>query len=527
MDDELRSTLLYRGGAKESPEQAVAGHLRRGEIYDAALASRAMGDLIQAAELFERVRRFAEAAACWLEAKEYRRCIRCTAQVPADHALYPSCARLAVEAAVQLNEVSAQVASVLAPWRNKGPRDTCDEEVFRELAELYARLGRGDESRGVYRQIAGGVDLVAVQGMRALSIDGTELDRGGAGGVAQPSTSSRGVPPVTTGRGSGSSASFRGLPPVTAARGSGSSRGSSRGFPPATRPGSPPRPVASPLGSRCSDPPPAVGSLLAQRYRLEQLLGAGATATVYRAYDLALDQSVAIKLFAGALEDESKARFRREISLARKLAHDHIVRIFDVVLAPNIQGLTMELVEGVTLNQHMKRAPLSLMARRELLLQAVRAFDYAHRHGVVHRDIKPENMLVTREGRLKVTDFGIAKACEEATITQTGAFGGTPYYVAPEQITNFREVDHRADIYSLGVVAYELFVGRPPFQGETVIELLMQHANTAVPAPRKFAPALSESLDALLLKLLQKNPADRVQSCSDLEAQLAAIELAA
>jgi len=512
VDDDLRSTLLYRGGAKESPAQALARHLRRGETYDAALAARAMGDLVQAAELFERVRRFAEASACWLEAKEYRRCIRCTGQVPPDHALYPSCARLAVEAAVQLNEVNAQVANVLAPWRKKGPRDTCDEEVFRELGDLYARLGRVAEARAVYDQIAKGANLGASQGLRVLNPHEPESGRPEA---RAPSPSPARNAPLP-------SASSRGLPPVTPPRGAAASA-SSRGLPPAAPP--PPPSLGSQLAPRLSEPPPAVGSLLAQRYRLEQLLGAGATATVYMAHDLALDQPVAIKLFAGALDDEAKARFRREISLARKLAHDHIVRIFDLVLAPNTQGLTMELVEGVTLNEHMKRAPLSLHARRDLLLQAVSAFDYAHRHGVVHRDIKPENMLVTKAGTLKVTDFGIAKACEEATITQTGAFGGTPYYVAPEQITNFREVDHRADIYSLGVVAYELFVGRPPFEGETVIELLMQHANTPPPAPRSFAPALPASLDALLLKLLQKNPADRIQSCRELEVQLGAIDL--
>jgi serine/threonine protein kinase len=267
------------------------------------------------------------------------------------------------------------------------------------------------------------------------------------------------------------------------------------------------------------------GSVVAGRYRLESPLGQGGSAIVFKATDMALDEDVAIKLFTASTDPEQKARFRREINLARKLAHDHILRIFELVLAKNVQGITMELIDGVTLDMFVDESRASLAERRDLLVQATRAVGYAHRHGVVHRDLKPSNLLVRRDGVVKVGDFGIAKLHEEASITVSGSFHGTPYYVSPEQITNFKNVDGRGDIYSIGVVAYELFTNRVPFDGNTVVEILVKHTKNVPEPPRKIMPQLPQALEDLLLAMLAKDPKKRPQSCDEVADRLQAIAL--
>jgi eukaryotic-like serine/threonine-protein kinase len=242
---------------------------------------------------------------------------------------------------------------------------------------------------------------------------------------------------------------------------------------------------------------------------------------VFRATDMALDEQVAIKLLTGSSEQEQKQRFRREINLARKLAHDNILRIYELVLAHGVLGITMELIDGLTLDEYVEKHKASPRERRDLLVQAARGIAYAHRNGVVHRDIKPSNLMVRRDGVLKVADFGIAKIHEEQSITASGSFHGTPYYVSPEQITNFKSVDHRADIYSLGVVAYELFTGAVPFEGRTVVQILVHHTKTVPVPPRVVAPQLPEALDALLLSMLEKQPSARPQTIDEVAERLA------
>jgi serine/threonine protein kinase len=190
-----------------------------------------------------------------------------------------------------------------------------------------------------------------------------------------------------------------------------------------------------------------------------------------------------------------------------------------------VQGITMELVDGVTLDIFVDESRASLGERRDLLVQAARGIGYAHRNGVVHRDIKPSNLLVRRDGAVKVGDFGIAKLHEEASITVSGAFHGTPYYVSPEQITNFKSVDARGDIYSLGVVAYELFTNRVPHDGNTVVEILVKHTKNEPEPPRKLMPQLPAQLDELLLSMLAKRPEQRPQSCDEVADRLEAIAL--
>jgi tetratricopeptide (TPR) repeat protein len=445
------------------------GAAEHAKLFDAALSARASGRITDAARLFEQAQHYAEAAACWEEAGDLVRALESASRVPRDHALYASSARVAVTAARALKQASIEFDGFVEPWIKRGPRDTVDSEVLLSLGELYQSLGRTDEARAVYQRLL----KSPFRADARARLDEIVF------GKAQP----------------------------------------------APRKSEPPRPPSLLDSADLALGTLAPGSVLAARYRLEEMLGQGGTATVFRATDLALEEEVALKLFTGPLDAENKARFRRELNVARKLAHEHILRIFELVLGQGVIGITMELVDGVTLDEFVEEGQCTLPERRDLLVQAVQAVAYAHRHGVIHRDIKPSNMLVSREAQLKVSDFGIAKACEDATITQSGSFHGTPFYVSPEQITSFKNVDHRADIYSLGVVAYELFTGRVPFEGHGLMEILIQHTKTEPPRPRDLVPELPRDLDALLLTLLEKSPDKRVQSCEELATKLSAIRL--
>lgn len=473
VSDELRATLVYVRRGDGNLADAITRHLERGELYDCALAMRADGAVAKAAELFESSHHYAEAAACWLEAREPRRCLDNASKVPREHGFYPSCAKLAVQAATALNEVSPQLERLVSPWRARGPKDTYDAELFLQLGDLYARLGRQGPARSVYEQ-ALELDPASARA-RLAALHATDPGQHLAPAAAVP------------------------LEAVAA--------------PVAIRP-----PAIAALGDE-----PGPGQVLAARYRLDAYLGQGASATVYRATDLVLDQTLAVKLFSGDFDPERQARFKREINLARKLSHPHIVRIFDLVIAGNVQGITMELVEGVSLTDFVRDNDCSFDARRGLIIQAAAALGHAHGRGVIHRDVKPENMLVTKGGHLKITDFGIAKQDEDATITKSGAFAGTPYYVSPEQIANFKNATHLADIYSLGVVAYELFTKRLPFDGNTIMEVLIKQIGEPPPRPSSFEPRFPPGLEALLLHLLAKVPEERVQSCGELIERLEAL----
>jgi tetratricopeptide (TPR) repeat protein len=480
VDDELKSTLHYKRRADVSLVRAFAQHLENGELFDAALAARALGRPTEAAALFDQANHHAEAAACWQEAGDLKRSLDSAERVPRDHALYNSSARLAVEVAGQLNQVNQGFDQFVAHWVRRGPKDTHDSQVLLDLGDLYQRLGRKDDAKAVYqRLLKSTIKIEARQRLDALTF-GPPVN---------------GPPPMPSEETQGD---------IAARASNGSSLLDS-----------------SQVGMAALVP----GATVAGRYRLEEPLGHGGTATVFRATDLALDEEVAIKLFTGPFDPEQKARFRREINLARKLSHENVLRIFELVLAEGVQGITMEYVDGVTLDVFVQDQNSSLGQRRALLVQAARAIGCAHRNNVVHRDIKPNNMLVRHDGVLKVTDFGIAKAYEDAAITMSGSFHGTPYYVSPEQIVDFKSVDHRADIYSFGVVAYEIFCGRVPFDGRTLVELLMQHTRAEPPPPRNIVPWLPVALEQLLLKLLSKRPEERVQSCDEVAEQLAAIPL--
>ncbi len=264
-----------------------------------------------------------------------------------------------------------------------------------------------------------------------------------------------------------------------------------------------------------------IDTLFDGRYRIERKLGAGGMADVYLAEDQELGRRVAIKILNSrhGNDDQFIERFRREAKNAAALNHPNIVSIYDRGEAEDTYYIAMEFLDGRTLKELIigrGAAPINVAV--EYARQILSALRFAHRHGIVHRDIKPHNVLVDGEGRVKVTDFGIARA-GTSQMTETGSIVGTAQYLSPEQARG-GEVDPRSDLYSLGIVLYELLTGETPFNGETPVEIAMKHLSTAPQPPSKLRPDISPELDMVVLRALAKNPDDRYQSADEMEGDL-------
>ncbi|HXF67772.1 MAG TPA: serine/threonine-protein kinase [Burkholderiales bacterium] len=260
------------------------------------------------------------------------------------------------------------------------------------------------------------------------------------------------------------------------------------------------------------------------RYRLVAELGRGAMGVVYRAEDPLLDRAVAIKtiLMAGdaAERAEYEARFHQEARAAGGLNHPNVITIYDIGREGEVVYMAMELLEGTDLRELMRRGGVPLAAALDIAAQVADGLAFAHERGVVHRDIKPANIMVVRGQHAKIMDFGIARM-RASDMTQTGAIIGSPKYMSPEQVAG-RRADHRSDIFSLGVVLYELAAGAPPFPGPEV-SLIMHQIATATPRPPSAVNAsVPPMLDLIVAKALQKNPDARYQSAAELAADLRA-----
>ena len=272
--------------------------------------------------------------------------------------------------------------------------------------------------------------------------------------------------------------------------------------------------------------------LLAGRYQIGELLGRGGMADVHVGTDARLGRRVAIKLLKPSLANDPafRTRFRQEAQAAARMAHPSIVRVFDAgeetVRDPSgheiqVPFIVMEHVDGRLLKDIAAAGPLEPAEAVRIVDGILIALEYSHRAGVVHRDIKPGNVMVTSAGQVKVMDFGIARAISDsaATIAQTSAILGTAQYFSPEQARG-EAVDARTDLYSTGVVLYELLTGRPPFQGETAVATAYQHVSEPPTAPNILNPAISPALNAVVLRSLAKDRAERYQSAADFRSDL-------
>ncbi len=267
--------------------------------------------------------------------------------------------------------------------------------------------------------------------------------------------------------------------------------------------------------------------VLAGRYEVGALIGRGGMADVYVGTDSRLGRRVAIKLLKPTLANDPafRTRFRREAQDAAKMAHPTIVRIFDageeVVRESNgietlVPFIVMEYVEGRLLKDMIAEGPMAPADAAKIIEQVLTALEYSHRAGVVHRDIKPGNIMVTATGQVKVMDFGIARAISDsqATIAETSAIVGTAQYFSPEQARG-EGVDARTDLYSTGVVLFELLTGRAPFRGDNPVAVAYQHVNSEAVPPSSINPAVSPALDAVVLRSLTKDRFERYQTAAE------------
>ena len=269
--------------------------------------------------------------------------------------------------------------------------------------------------------------------------------------------------------------------------------------------------------------------VLGERYEVGVLIGRGGMADVRSGHDMRLGRTVAIKRLRSDLASDPtfQARFRREAQSAASLNHPSIVAVYDtgeevVADGTHVPYIVMELVEGRTLREILREGRKILPERAlEITADVLSALDYSHRAGIVHRDIKPANVMLTAAGRVKVMDFGIARAVADASsnMTATAAVVGTAQYLSPEQARG-EQVDARSDIYSTGCLLFELLTGRPPFQGDSPVSVAYQHVREEPPTPSSLEPEVSPEIDAIVAKSLAKKTSERYQSAAQMRADI-------
>ncbi len=263
-------------------------------------------------------------------------------------------------------------------------------------------------------------------------------------------------------------------------------------------------------------------------YQIIERLGEGGMAVVYKAYQAQTDRQVAVKVLPPhyAADPNFASRFEQEARILAKLNHAHILPLFDYGQVDGLAYIVMPLVSSGTLADLMKSSPLPLEQILQITSQVGGALNYAHAKGLVHRDVKPDNILMDEEGNCRLTDFGIAKFAQDSNrMTRTGVAIGTPAYMSPEQIRG-EELDRRSDVYSLGVVLYEMATGHPPFEANTTAEVMVRHLHEPLPLPRTLNPQLPETVEGVIVKSLAKRAEDRYATTQEMVQALQAAVLA-
>ena len=259
-----------------------------------------------------------------------------------------------------------------------------------------------------------------------------------------------------------------------------------------------------------------MGTVMGDRYEILEKIGTGGMSDVYRAKDHKLNRMVAMKILRQEFAENENfvSKFRTEAQAAAGLMHPNIVNVYDVGDENGVYYIVMELVDGITLKKYIEeKNRLTVREAVSITIQVAMGLEAAHRNNVIHRDIKPQNIMISREGKVKVTDFGIAKAATSNTITSNVM--GSVHYTSPEQARGGYS-DAKSDIYSLGVTLFEMLTGRVPFNGDTTVAIAIKHIQEPIPSVRKYVPDVPLSVEKIVLKCCQKSPDRRYQSASEL-----------
>ena len=268
---------------------------------------------------------------------------------------------------------------------------------------------------------------------------------------------------------------------------------------------------------------PYIGKLLDNRYEILELVGTGGMAKVYKARCHRLNRLVAIKILREDLSQDAefRRRFHDESQAVAMLSHPNIVAVYDVSRSSELEYIVMELIDGITLKQYMQKKGNTLNWREALhfITQITKALGHAHSRGIIHRDIKPHNIMVLRDGSVKVADFGIARVASGGHSTLTQEALGSVHYISPEQARG-SHIDNRSDLYSAGVVLYEMITGRLPFEGDTPVAVAIQHINSIPLSPRELDPSIPEALEVITMKAMAPNPDNRYLSADEMLADL-------
>ena len=266
------------------------------------------------------------------------------------------------------------------------------------------------------------------------------------------------------------------------------------------------------------------GQKINDRYEIIKSIGEGGMANVYLAQDTILDRKVAIKVLRGDLSSDDKfiRRFQREALSVSNLSHPNIVEIYDVGEEDGGHYIVMEYIEGKTLKQLLKkRGSLTLTEVIDIMTQLTDGISHAHESYIIHRDIKPQNIMIEDDGRIKITDFGIAMALNATQLTQTNSVMGSVHYLPPEQASG-KSATVKSDIYSLGIMMYELLTGNVPFKGDNAVEIALKHMKDKIPSVRKQNPAIPQSVENIILKATAKNPRNRYDTAAEMHEDLLA-----
>ena len=264
------------------------------------------------------------------------------------------------------------------------------------------------------------------------------------------------------------------------------------------------------------------GDLIDNRYKIIKSIGEGGMANVYLAFDTILEREVAVKILRGDLSDDEKfiRRFQREANSASSLRHPNIVEMYDVGEDDGKYFIVMEYVDGKTLKGLIKkRGPLNLSESIDIMLQLTSGIACAHDSYIIHRDIKPQNVMILEDGRVKITDFGIAMALNNNELTQTNSVMGSVHYLPPEQASGSGSTI-KSDIYSLGILMFELLTGKVPFKGENAVEIAIKHMKDPIPSVCKFNSSIPQSVENIILKACAKNPKNRYDSAAEMYEDL-------